>query len=58
MMSYSLTMMAIALELAKENPAYEDLASKFFEHCVHIADAMNNIGGQVNGLSGSAQRNP
>ncbi|MGC1684639.1 MAG: hypothetical protein WA734_03390 [Candidatus Acidiferrales bacterium] len=50
MMSYSLTMMGIALELAKENPAYEDLASKFFEHCVHIADAMNNIGGQQNGL--------
>ena len=50
MMSYSLTMMAIALELAKENSVYEDLASKFFEHCVHIGDAMNNIGGQVNGL--------
>jgi hypothetical protein len=50
MMHYSLTMMAIALELAKENSAYEDLASKFFEHCVHIADAMNNIGGQENGL--------
>jgi hypothetical protein len=50
MMSYSLTMMSIALELAKENAVYEDLASKFFEHCVHIADAMNNIGGQENGL--------
>jgi len=45
MMSYSLSMAYIALELARENPAYEDLASKFFEHCVYISDAMNNIGG-------------
>ncbi len=50
MMNYSLNMMAMALELAKENPAYEDLASKFFEHCVHIADAMNKIGGEDMGL--------
>jgi len=32
-------MLAIALELAKEDPAYEDVASKFFEHFVHIAHA-------------------
>lgn len=37
---YSLTMMNIALELAKENPVYEDIASKFFEHYLLIADAM------------------
>ncbi len=42
---YSLTMLSIALELAQENPVYEDLASKFFEHFVRIADAMNNLGG-------------
>ena len=42
---YSLTMLSIALELAKENSVYEDLASKFFEHYVRIADAMNNLGG-------------
>jgi hypothetical protein len=41
---YCLNMLAIALELAKENPAYEDVASKFFEHFVHIAHAMNNMG--------------
>jgi mannosylglycerate hydrolase MGH1-like protein/glycosyl hydrolase family 63 len=41
---YCLNMMAIALELAKEDPAYEDVASKFFEHFVHIAQAMNDIG--------------
>lgn len=37
---YALTMMNIALELAKENPVYEDIASKFFEHYLLIADAM------------------
>jgi hypothetical protein len=42
---YCLTMLSIALELAQENQVYEDLASKFFEHFVRIADAMNNLGG-------------
>ncbi len=42
---YCLTMLAMALELAKEDPAYEDVASKFFEHFVAIADAMNQLGG-------------
>ena len=41
---YSLTMLAMALELAQENPVYQDLASKFFEHFVAIADAMNDMG--------------
>ncbi len=41
---YCLNMLAIALELAKEDPAYEDVASKFFEHFVHIAHAMNDFG--------------
>jgi hypothetical protein len=41
---YCLNMLAIALELAKEDPAYEDVASKFFEHFVHIAHAMNDMG--------------
>jgi hypothetical protein len=43
---YSLNMMTIALELAKENAAYEDVASKFLEHFVHISRAMNNIAGE------------
>jgi hypothetical protein len=42
---YCGTMLAIAIELARESPAYEDLASKFFEHFVAIVDAMNNLGG-------------
>src|SRR6476646_5649092 len=41
---YSLHMLAIALELAKSNSAYEDIASKFFEHFLYIADAMNRMG--------------
>jgi hypothetical protein len=43
---YCLNMLAIALELASENPAYENVASKFFEHFVHIARAMNDPRGE------------
>jgi hypothetical protein len=42
---YCVTMLAMALELAREDPAYEDMASKFFEHFVAIVDAMNALGG-------------
>jgi hypothetical protein len=42
---YCVTMLSIALELSVENPGYEDIASKFFEHFVAIADAMNTLGG-------------
>ena len=42
---FTLNMMVIALELALEMPVYEDIASKFFEHFLLIADAMNKIGG-------------
>ena len=38
---YCTTMLSMALELASEDPAYEDVASKFFEHFVAIADAIN-----------------
>jgi len=41
---FCLNMLAIALELARENPAYEGVASKFFEHFVYIAQAMNHLG--------------
>src|SRR5262249_15165352 len=43
---YCLNMLAIALELSEINPAYEDIASKFFEHFVYIARAMNDLGGE------------
>ncbi len=49
---YCLNLMTIALELARDNPAYEDVASKFFEHFVRIAYAMNDIG-QEDGLGGT-----
>ncbi|MES1258477.1 MAG: glucosidase [Acidobacteriota bacterium] len=42
---YCLTMFAMAIELAEEDSVYEDIASKFFEHFVAIADAMNTLGG-------------
>jgi hypothetical protein len=41
---YCLNMLGIALELAKENPAYEDLASKFLEHFTYIAHATHDLG--------------
>jgi len=44
MAMYSLNMLTIALELAEENPVYEDMATKFFEHFLYIADAMVHIG--------------
>lgn len=43
---YCVTMLKMAMELARHDAvAYEDMASKFFEHFVAIADAMNSIGG-------------
>ncbi|MFN2386299.1 MAG: glucosidase, partial [Thermoanaerobaculia bacterium] len=42
---YCATMLSMALELASEDPSYEDVASKFFEHFVAITDAMNTLGG-------------
>jgi hypothetical protein len=41
---YCSTMLAMALELAHFDHAYEDIASKFFEHFVAIVDAMNTMG--------------
>ena len=43
---YCLNMLAMALELARDNPAYEDVASKFFEHFVYIAHAMHTAAGR------------
>ncbi len=45
MATYCLNLLAIALELAREDPAYEDLATKFFEHYVYIGEAANRVGG-------------
>ena len=45
MAMYSLTMLKIAMELMPHDPAYEDIASKFFEHFLYIAGAVNGKGG-------------
>ena len=47
---YSLNLMRIALELARTNPAYQDIAAKFFRHFLQIADAMTDLGGVGLGL--------
>jgi hypothetical protein len=43
MAMFTLNMLRISLELAKENPTYQSLATKFFEHFLYIAGAMSNV---------------
>jgi hypothetical protein len=50
MAMFCLDMLSMAMELAREDLAYEDVASKFFEHFIHIAQAMNDMGGEGIGL--------
>lgn len=50
MAMFALNMMRISMELALHNPVYEDMAIKFFEHYLYIADAMENIGENNVGL--------
>jgi Glycosyl hydrolase family 63 C-terminal domain len=47
---FSLNLMRMAIELAAENHVYENIATKFFEHFLNIAAAMNNLGGSGIGL--------
>jgi hypothetical protein len=42
---YCGTMLSISLELARTDPAYADMASKFLDHFVRIADAINSLDG-------------
>jgi len=44
MAMYSLGLMDMALEIAREDGSYEDVASKFYEHFVHIAESLNQLG--------------
>lgn len=46
MAMFTLNMLRISLELARENPVYQSLATKFFEHFLYIAGAMANIHGE------------
>jgi hypothetical protein len=50
MCMYSLNMMRISLELARTNPVYQDMATKFFEHFLYIANAMFAEGDEGTGL--------
>jgi len=50
MAMYCLNLLGIALELAKKDPVYEDLATKFFQHFVYIGAAINRMGEQTGGL--------
>lgn len=43
---YCVMMMKIALELAQEEPIYQDTATKFFEHFLRISMSMSNCGGK------------
>jgi hypothetical protein len=50
MAMYSLNMLRMAIELAQEDDAYQDIATKFFEHFLMIGGAMTNLGGEGLGL--------
>ena len=50
MAMYCLNLLGISLELAQEDPVYEDLATKFFEHFVYIGAAVNRTEGGAVGL--------
>ena len=50
MAMYSLNLLAMALELARQNSSYEDVASKFWEHFLSIAHAMNHFGDDEEGM--------
>lgn len=48
--AYALDLMRIALELARRNAVYVDIAVKFFEHFLYIAGAINRVDNGAEGL--------
>ena len=50
MAMYTLNLLRMAMELAMQDHVYEDMATKFFEHFLYIANAMENISGDGYGL--------
>ena len=50
MAMYALNMMRIALELARHDAVYDEMATKFFDHFLYIAGAMTNMGDTDMGL--------
>uniref|UniRef100_Q01PD7 Mannosylglycerate hydrolase MGH1-like glycoside hydrolase domain-containing protein n=1 Tax=Solibacter usitatus (strain Ellin6076) TaxID=234267 RepID=Q01PD7_SOLUE len=55
MAMFALNLMRMSLELAVDDPVYEDLATKFFEHFLYIAQAMTNMGNPGTGLWNEAE---
>ena len=55
MAMFCLNMMRIALELAQEDHAYQDIASKFFEHFLLIGGAMTNLGDEGSRACGTTK---
>jgi len=51
MAMYTLNMLRISVEISLVHPVYQDMASKFFEHFLHIAGAMESIGGKNSSIS-------
>lgn len=51
MAMYTLNMLRIAVEISLKQPVYQDMASKFFEHFLHIAGAMESMGGQDSSIN-------
>ncbi len=49
MAMYCLNMLEMALILGEEDMAYEDMATKFFEHFIYISDSLNRLGGDWTG---------
>src|SRR5690606_34191053 len=56
MAMFALNMMRISMELSLHNPVYEDMAIKFFEHYLYLAEAMEDVGGAKGGLWNEAGR--
>ena len=56
MAMYCLNMLRIALELSIHDPVYQDMATKFFEHFLQIAESMTGMGTRRNGLVGRRGR--
>ncbi|MBC7486359.1 MAG: hypothetical protein H7282_06385 [Cytophagaceae bacterium] len=47
---YALNMLEMAMIITEEDPAYEDVCTKFFEHFVYIAESLNQYGVHKEGL--------
>jgi hypothetical protein len=51
MAMFTLNMLRISVEISLAHPVYQDMSSKFFEHFLHIAGAMESVGGSSSSIS-------